>query len=219
MSYNRKHKSKENFTSKKLFWWVIGIVLFYFFLKVGCDFKTESSVGGYKAAIDNYGREIKILAGQFDLPRDYLMAVIMLESSGRKDIPPRFEQSVYNKLKSVQDRKLATLENITYEDIKDASDDALRNLASSWGPFQLMGYKCLHLDVKIKDLRGANSLYWGVYWIDKTYGSYLRKGRFEDGFHIHNTGHPVPKNGKYKTYDKDYVKKGLEYMDYFKNNF
>ena len=181
--------------------------------------KISPSESGYNAAIKNYGREIKILSGQFDLSKDFLMALIMLESSGRADVPPRFEPVVYQKLKDIQEHKLASIENIIYSDIADASDDALKNLASSWGPFQLMGYKCLHLEVKIKDLRGSNSLYWGVYWIDKTYGDYIRKGRYADAFHIHNTGHPIPKNGKYKTYDPNYIQKGLEYMEYFKENF
>ena len=219
MDYNRrKKKSQTSGTSKFIFW--TAVVLAAFLLIKYCNFsKISPTEGGYEAAIKNYGREIKILAGQFDLSKDFLMALIMLESSGRAEVPSRFEPAVYQKLKDIQHHKLASLESIIYSDIADASDDALKNLASSWGPFQLMGYKCLHLDVKIKDLRGVNSLYWGVYWIDRTYGDYIRKGRYADAFHIHNTGHPIPKNGKYKTYDPNYIKNGLEYMEYFKENF
>ncbi|MBQ3658192.1 MAG: hypothetical protein II956_15335 [Bacteroidales bacterium] len=219
MDYNRRKKKSQTSGSPKFIFWIV-LALSAFLVIKYCNFsKISPSEGGYEAAIQNYGREIKILAQQFDLSKDFLMALIMLESSGKADVPPRFEPAVYQKLKDIQQHKSGSLESIIYSDISDASDDALKNLASSWGPFQLMGYKCLHLNVKIKDLRDSNSLYWGVYWIDKTYGDYVRKERYADAFHIHNTGHPVPKNGKHRTFDKNYVKKGLEYMEYFKNNF
>jgi hypothetical protein len=81
-----------------------------------------------------------------------------------------------------------------------------------------MGYKCLHLGIKIKDLRGNSSLFFGVKWIADTYGDYVRKGKYADAFHIHNTGRPVPKNGKYITYDPKYVPNGLKHMEYFKEH-
>lgn len=189
---------------------VVGLAIVYTTAERAGDNK-----GGYDAAVNNYSREIKILSKQFNLDYKYLMALIMLESSGRKDITPRFEPHVYDRLKAVQKNEHSDLESITYEDIAGADDNALRNLASSWGPFQLMGYKCIHLNIKIKDLRGSNALYWGVSWIDKTYGDYVRKGRYADAFHIHNTGRPLPKDGRYLTYDKNYVPNGLKYMKEF----
>jgi hypothetical protein len=195
---------------------IVGLTALFLFLKY-CSISTvQPQDTGCDAAMDNYARDIKTLAAQVNLPPEYLMAVIMLECSGRADVPPRFEQGVYNKLVEIKERKRATLESISYSDIADASDDALRNLASSWGPFQLMGYKCLHLGIKIKDLRGKNSLYYGVKWINDTYGDYVRQGKYADAFHIHNTGRPVPKNGKYFTYDPKYVPNGLQYMEIFK---
>lgn len=173
---------------------------------------------GYDAAIANYGSEIKVLAQKYDLDKDYLMALIMLECSGRRDVPPRFEKGVYNKLKDVKSGK-RKLEGISADEIGDANDDALKNLASSWGPFQLMGYKCLHLNIQIKDLRGPSSLEHGVEWINRTYGDYIRKGRYEDAFHIHNTGHAIKEPGKYKTYDPNYIPRGLKHMEYFRKNF
>ncbi len=172
---------------------------------------------GCQAAITNYGDEITRLSGKYGLSRDYLMSLIMLECSGRRNVPPRFEKSVYNRLLDVKAGK-KTLEGISRDELSDASDEALKNLASSWGPFQLMGYKCLHLNILIKDLRGDNSLEHGVEWINRTYGDYIRQGRYADAFHIHNTGRPVPKDGKYKTYDSRYVPNGLAYMDFFKEN-
>ncbi len=197
---------------------VVGLIGLFLFLKYCSRPSTTAQDTGCEAAIENYGHDIKILAHQFDLPPEYLMAVIMLECSGKRDVPARFEQGVYNKLVEIKERKRASLESITHADLKDANDDALRNLASSWGPFQLMGYKCLHLGIKIKDLRGSTSLYYGVKWIDGTYGNYVRKGQYADAFHIHNTGRPVPKNGKYTTYHAHYVPDGLKYMEYFKEH-
>jgi hypothetical protein len=101
--------------------------------------------------------------------------------------------------------------------LEDASDEALRNLSSSWGPFQLMGYKCLLLDIKIKDIRGNEAIYYGVKWIDLTYGKYLRAKKFKDAFHIHNAGKPFPKSGISKTHNPQYVKRGLKYMEVFKD--
>ena len=62
--------------------------------------------------------------------------------------------------------------------IKNINEAGLKNLSTSWGPFQLMGYKCIILGIYVKDIRGDNSVYWGVKWINKTYGKYLKKGRF-----------------------------------------
>ena len=197
---------------------VVGLTALFLFLKYCSHTPPQPQDTGYDAAIGNYSHDIKILAHQFNLSPEYLMAVIMLECSGRKDVPPRFEQGVYNKLLEVKQQRRASLESITYRDLSDATDEALRNLASSWGPFQLMGYKCLHLGIKIRDLRGNNSLYFGVKWIDATYGDYVRQGKYADAFHIHNTGRPVPKSGKYFTYDPKYVPNGLQYMKYFKEH-
>lgn len=223
VNYKKKTKKKTKNNSNKagklpmVMIVIVGLIALFLFLKY-CSVTPRATPEetGCEAAISNYGHDVKIWAKQFDLPPEYLMAVIMLECSGRKDVPPRFEQGVYNKLIEVKERRRASLESISYSDIADASDEALRNLASSWGPFQLMGYKCLHLGIKIRDLRGSSSLYYGIKWIDGTYGDYVRKGQYADAFHIHNTGRAVPKNGKYTTYDPKYVPNGLQYMEYFK---
>jgi hypothetical protein len=164
----------------------------------------------------NYGAEIDRLAEQFDLSPEYLKALIILECSGLKKIKPRFERHIYKRLVNVKAGKLDRLENIRPPDLRDATDDALRNMAHSWGPFQIMGYKCIWLDIKLADLRGEQGLYWAVKWIDLTYGDYIRKGKYKDAFHIHNTGRPYPDSGPPKTYDAKYVPNGLMYMKHFK---
>ena len=94
--------------------------------------------------------------------------------------------------------------------MKNASNQSLTNLATSWGPFQIMGYKCIHLGLNVADLRGDSAIFWGIKWINKEYGYYLRKNKFEAAFRIHNTGDP---NGN--TYNSKYVSTGLSYIKYF----
>ena len=164
---------------------------------------------------ENYGAEIDKLAARFDLSPEFLKALIILESSGLKHVKPRFEKHIYRRLQNVRDGKLENLENITRKDIHDATDEALKNMASSWGPFQIMGYKCIWLDINLADLRGDDAVYWAVKWIDLTYGDYIRKGQYKDAFHMHNTGKPYPSSGKPKTHDPKYVQNGLGYMKNF----
>lgn len=176
-------------------------------LLIGCTLNT------YDRVKRNYGREVDRLAKEFDLPAPYLKALIILESSGREIVPPRFEQGVYNDLVALKAGKEHKLETFRSADVQDASDAALRNLASSWGPFQLMGYKCKELGVEVRDIRGENTLYWSIYWINKNYGNYLREKKYEAAFRIHNTGSPTG-----RTHDPNYVKNGLLHMQYFEKN-
>ncbi|HBS88893.1 MAG: hypothetical protein A2W91_00870 [Bacteroidetes bacterium GWF2_38_335] len=163
----------------------------------------------------NYGKEIDRLAGEFGLPAAYLKALVALECSGMKPPGTRFERHVFKRLKKLRDGKISKMENLKMTTVKNVNDDGLKNLATSWGPFQLMGYKCVILGIYVVDIRGDNSLYWGIKWIDLTYGSYLRKGRYRDAFHMHNTGDPFPSNGKSRTFDPDYVDRGLSLMKQF----
>jgi hypothetical protein len=144
------------------------------------------------------------------------MALIVLECSGKKEFEPRFEEHIYKELKRARDTK-DRFGSLDYTKFEDCNDDALKNLATSWGPFQLMGYQCIQMDVSIQDIRGLHSIYWGAYWIHKRYGKKLEKNELSNAFHIHNTGKPVPKDGKHTTYNPEYVPKGLAYYKYFKD--
>ena len=163
----------------------------------------------------NYGAQINRLAKDFGVSAAYLKALICLEVGGRKPAPTRFEKHVYSKLKLVRSGKRSRYEMLKKKTIQDASDDALKNLATSWGAFQIMGYKCVQLGVKVSDIRGEHSIYWGVKWIVEEYGHLLRKKRFKDAFHYHNTGKLHPRNGSPRTYHANYVPNGLKYMQIF----
>lgn len=177
----------------------------------------KDRLGSYQSVIYNYGTEIDVAAKKYDIDASFLKSLCALESSGKSNPGSRFEPHVYQKLKKLKNKEIDRYDCLISRDINNASDEALKNLATSWGPFQLMGYKCLELGVTVKDLRGKNTIDHSVSWISKSYGHLIRAKRFEDAFHFHNTGKLVPKFGRYLTYDKSYVPRGVKYMKYFSN--
>ena len=170
---------------------------------------------GKEVAIQHYSEEVQRAATKYNLDYGYLMALIMLECGGKRPAGARFEPHVFNRLKQVRNGTRKNYENVTARHLADASDEALRNLATSWGPFQLMGYKCILLDVNIRDIRGDQGVEHGADWINRTYGSLMRQGRYRDCFHIHNTGRPFPSSGLPQTHDTQYIPRGLSMMDDF----
>ena len=173
-------------------------------------------ISGVVRQIENhYGDEIDSLAMEFDLPSEYFKALIAIESGGVIPPPSRYERHVHNRLMNVRDGKRNQYEVINSKKISDANDDALANLATSWGPFQIMGYKCVQLNILVGDIRGSEAIYWGMKWIDEEYGHLLKKRRFKDAFHFHNTGRLYPKTGPPRTYHPEYVEKGMRYLNLF----
>ncbi len=199
---------------------VLGVLTFGYLQYKGCTTEIKNSLKNKVNsgdAISNYSEEVERAAFEFDLPYPYLMALLQLECGGRKPAGSRFEKHVFKRLKNVRDGNRESYENVTPRHLADASDAALKNLATSWGPFQLMGYKCILLDVKIKDIRGPESVYYGAKWIDLAYGKKLREGKYKDCFHIHNTGRPFPSNGKPTTHDPQYIPRGIAAIEKYQN--
>jgi hypothetical protein len=206
-------------TSKK-FYFLFVVLLTIVITIIAIIYVKKNDKFYYQLQVEkNYGDEINKAAEAFDIDRNYLKALCLLESSGELPAGKRFEKKVYNDLKQLRARKIKKYSGLTPAMIKNASDEALKNLATSWGPFQLMGYQCLLVGVKVQDIRGDSTVYFSVKWIKQTYGDYLAKRRYADAFHIHNTGIPVPKNGKYRTYHPEYVPRGLKLMQLFRDNF
>ena len=184
-----------------------------FFIKISSfEFNNEA---GTDAAIVNYQEEVEHYADMYNLPSSYLMALIMLECSGRKYIKPRYEKYVFYKLRKFRNKEITKFEDLEYSEVEYLSDNDLKTLSKSYGPFQIMGYKSIKLGVQISDLEGQNAIEIGVKWINKEYGNMLREGRFKDAFHTHNTGKIYPKSGQSETYDPKYVENGLYYIRYF----
>lgn len=176
----------------------------------------QSSMSTLERTWVNYEEKVKEVAEEYDLPANYLLALIVLETGGHHPAGKRYEPGVFRRLKNVQSGKRLRYESVRRKHLKDASDEAVRNLATSWGPFQLMGYKCIAMDITVNDLRSDDAVEYGAEWISEEYGHLLRKGRYKDAFHYHNTGRVYPKVGAPRTHDPKYVSKGLGYMDYFK---
>jgi hypothetical protein len=167
----------------------------------------------------NYSEEIAALSAQYQVSYDYLMALIVLECRGDKPAGQRFEKGVFRSLKRVKEGKQRKFESIKQEDLADCDEQCLTDLATSWGPFQLMGYKSVHMGIPVTDLHDEETAAEvGVKWIKEIYGKYLIKKQWKDGFHVHNTGERFPLSGHAKTHDPYYVSDGLKYMKYFAKN-
>jgi hypothetical protein len=79
-----------------------------------------------------------------------------------------------------------------------------------------MGYKAIPLGVSISDLRHEDdAAEVGVRWIAQEYGHFLKKKKYKDAFHYHNTGQRFPLSGRPKTHSPYYVSDGLKYMKIF----
>lgn len=175
-----------------------------------------AGVSDLEWASTNYHDEIAELSKEYDVPYEYLMALLVLECSGEKPAGHRYEKHVFNQLKRVRDGKQSKFENIRQEHLKELDDEGLTNLATSWGPFQLMGYKVIPMGVNVHDIRSEEgAARYGVQWIKEEYGHFLKKKKWKDAFHYHNTGKRFPLSGKSKTHDPYYVSDGLKYMKYF----
>ena len=180
-----------------------------------CIPSTPLEIAGKDAAEANYAREVRRAADKYDLEYSYLMSLLMLECGGRKPSGARFELSCFQATETRARRQTRSIRARHTSHLADASDEALKNLATSWGPFQLMGYKCILLGVKIQDIRGPEGIDHGADWINRTYGAAMRQGRFRDCFHMHNAGTPYPTSGLPKTHDPQYVPRGMAMMNQF----
>lgn len=144
-----------------------------------------------------------------DLSAPYLAALISLESH-----PPgnskssRFEEKIYQRL--LRAKAGEPYGQITARELAGKSDRELRELATSYGLTQIMGFHCLRLGCSIVDLKGPYHLEWAAAWMQRMYGKHARKKDWTSCFRMHNTGRP---DGK--THRADYVEKGLLRMAYY----
>ena len=144
----------------------------------------------------NYKKEMLSLSKKYDVPYAYLMALVVLECGGEKPAGHRYEPGILKKLENVKGGRIDRLENIYAKHLANCDDGCLENLATSWGPFQLMGYKAIPLGVLVDELRHEdNAAEIGVKWIAEEYGHFLKKKKFKDAFHYHNTGQRFPLSG------------------------
>lgn len=198
---------------------VISVLVSGYFKAKNDQILRSLEINDYKTTLEavsiNYGSAINLEAKKYGVESAYFKALCALECSGRKRIPPRFEKHIYRKLVNVKNGKSSNFENIKKSSLVHLSDGAMKNLASSWGPFQIMGYKTISMNCLIVDLRNQNAIKYGMQWIMKEYGTLISESKFKDAFHYHNTGRTFPKIGLSRTHDPDYVAKGLKFMKYY----
>ncbi len=192
--------------------------MFLILIFVSCNFEVsnDDNLSVEERVEKNYSEEIDEFSEHFVLDKNYLKALAVLECAGRKLVKPRFEKATYKTLKKLRSGKIDKFENITTEMLEDISDDELKDMASSWGAFQIMGYKCFWLGVDIEDIKGDMNLYYASEWIDKTYGKYVRAEQYKHAFHLHNTGKLYPDSTAPTTHNPNYVENGLKYIEIFK---
>lgn len=140
----------------------------------------------------------------------YLAAIITLESRppGNRD-SRRFEPNIYERLKQAR-AGIRPYGRMGPGLLGRMSDSHLREMATSHGLTQIMGYHCLDLGCDVRDLKSEHHLQWAVVWMHRRYRKYARAGKWEACFRIHNTGKP---DGR--TYHADYVQRGLRRMSYY----
>jgi hypothetical protein len=73
------------------------------------------------------------------IPQEFLAALIANESGGDPSAR-RFEKSIYNKFQNVLRGYATSYANLSKGDLGALSDSAIRDLATSWGLTQIMGY-------------------------------------------------------------------------------
>lgn len=159
----------------------------------------------------HYHQKIEFATKGTEIPPEYMGALISLESHppGNWD-SQRFEPKIYERLLRLKYNN-EPFSYIPKEKVASLTEEELRQLATSYGPTQIMGYHCLELGCSIDDLKGENHLLWSIAFIRKHYLKCIVQKKWDVCFRIHNTGKP---DGN--PHNKDYVEKGLKRMAYYK---
>lgn len=162
---------------------------------------------------DRFGAKIAKATEGTPVPPKFIAGLIAVEAgkdrNGQiKESATRFESHVYEKLKQVRDGKLLQYNKIRRAQLADASDDALKALATSCGLTQIMQWWSIHMGISVAELRGPNHLKHAVKLLEMTAGNQLRTLDYEGTLRIWNTGRPGG-----KTHDPDYVANAGAVMD------
>jgi hypothetical protein len=164
----------------------------------------------------NYGAEVDAICSELELPAHYFKALIILESSANKQPKSRYEAHVFARLQAVQQGKLESYNYLKKADLEKFTNQQLVELATSWGPLQVMGYHTLAMNIPLAELKNEKALRHSIRWCKDNYGTYLKNADYKNAFHIHNTGKPLPWLEAPKTHDPYYIFKGLQYIDALK---
>ena len=99
---------------------------------------------------DRFGLRIARACQDTPIPPEFIAGLIGVEAgkdrNGQfKESATRFEAHVFAKLKALRNGSLKSYSRISRSQIKDASDEALEALATSYGLTQIMGWWTVHL--------------------------------------------------------------------------
>lgn len=191
------------------------IVILLFGLGIGYSYFSKPKTPR-TLALQNYGESFKTLSRKHKLPWGFLMALNIVECQGQKPCPSSYDNAVYQELKKVRSKEQLSFQDIQHHHVGGATDEALKELATAWGPFQIMGYRLVNQGITVSQIQSKEGTDFSVAWLNKVYGNRLRKHEFQDVFHLHGHGTPFPKDGKPKTDDPEYVFSGLDHIEWFK---
>lgn len=201
-----------------LFWFTILLVVSYALWMRSCQQVLINPLLTQRVE-KNYGKAIEEACKSYkDIDPEYFKALAILEVSARLDPPSRTEKKVWERLIALQKGERKRYSFFTTADLKNKSATDLKFMATSWGPFQIMGFHAVQQDFPLKNLRNEQAVKTGIAWCMKSYGKYLKKKDYRNAFHIHNTGRPLPMTGIPFTTDPDYVEKGMRYMQLLRVN-
>ena len=155
-------------------------------------------------------KEILAAVDGTEIPASYLAALISLESHppGNRN-SQRFESKIFQRLLELK-KDGRSFGGIPRSRVSDLTDSQLRELATSYGLTQIMGYHCLDMGCSIQDLSGDYHLMWSVAYIRRHYLQKIKQKDWQACFRIHNTGKPEG-----TTHRNDYAEKGVLRMQYY----
>lgn len=146
------------------------------------------------------------------LYRKFIAGLIGVEAkktaTGFDESGKRFEPGVYQALKKVRDGLRPEYNRLTKKDLSDASDDALKNLATSWGATQIMGWHVIKNlpGASVDDLRNPEKhLKYAQDLARLVAAGYITGNNLAAAYRIWNTGSPTG-----KTHDPDYVENATD---------
>lgn len=166
-----------------------------------------------KQIFDRFDRRIVEATAGSDVPPRFVAGLIGNEAGKDKqgnisETATRFEKHVYASLVAVRDGRKSVYSGIKRADIKDASDAALKALATSYGVTQIMGWHCIkNLRCTIADLRNPEKhLFYTVRLLELNgFPKNPTKSEMDGEMRQWNTGRETG-----KTYHENYVPNAIQ---------
>ena len=163
-------------------------------------------------ALHNHGQRLKTLTMEYEISWPFVMAMYVMECDGQKECPPIYHEHIFQELKKVQSREKTEYQGIYVHHVIAANDEALRDLATSWGPFQIKGYQVVSIGIPLSQLRTHKQLDSSVIWLSHLYGDV----HIEDCPQVFKK-HAVTQihRGSTKITPQKYISQACKHMDWF----